>query len=267
MMRVGIAQMPVCADKKKNIATAREYISHLSDADIVVLPEMFCCPYSNACFEEYAEPKGGFIWRSMAEFAREFGVYLVAGSMPERDNGKIYNTSYIFSPLGEQIARHRKVHLFDIDVKHAQHFCESETLTGGDDITVFKTPFGNIGVCICFDIRFPELSRAMAMHGADIIIIPAAFNMTTGPAHWELTLRARAVDNQVFTVAAAPARDTSSDYVSFAHSMVCSPWGDVVSDAGHGPCEMLVDLELNMVNEVRLQLPLLSARRTDVYIK
>ena len=160
--------------------------------------------------------------------------------MPERDDTRIYNTSFVFDPTGTCVARHRKMHLFDIDVRGGQRFFESETFTAGDSVTVFDTPFGKLGLCICFDMRFPELARCMALSGAQAIVAPAAFNMTTGPAHWELLFRQRAVDNQLFTLGVAPARDAAGPYVSYGNSLVCSPWGDVMARAGSEPALLLV---------------------------
>ena len=152
-------------------------------------------------------PKGGQTWQLLRDTARECCVWLVAGSVPERDGDAIYNTCYVFDPTGTQRAKHRKVHLFDIDVTDGQRFFESDTLSPGQHYTLFDTPFGKVGVAICFDVRFAELFRILALEGAQLIVVPAAFNMTTGPAHWELLFRARALDNQCFLAGCAPARD------------------------------------------------------------
>ena len=132
-------------------------------------------------------------------------------------------------------------------------------------MTVFETPWCKMGLCICFDFRFPELARLMVLQGAKVLVVPAAFNMTTGPAHWELMFRQRAVDGQCYTVGVAPARDEKGCYVSYGNSMVVSPWGDVVWRADEKPQVHVVEVDLDRVEEVRQQLPLLSARRTDVY--
>lgn len=266
-MQTALIQMPVVADKETNLAVARDYLRRAADggAELAILPEMFCCLYTNTSFRENAEPAGGRIHTAMAEAARETGLWLVAGSMPEQDGDRIFNTAFVFDPQGRQIAFHRKMHLFDIDVRGGQRFLESETFTAGDRVTVFDTPFGKLGLCICFDMRFPELARCMTLSGARAIITPAAFNMTTGPAHWELLFRQRAVDNQLFTLGIAPARDTAGPYVSYGNSLVCSPWGEVLARAGSEPALLLVDVDLNQNESIRTQLPLLSARRTDVY--
>ena len=266
-MRTALIQMPVTADKAVNLAVARDYVRRAADggAQLAVLPEMFCCLYTNEAFRANAEPAGGPVHRAMAGLARETGLWLVAGSMPEADGERIYNTSFVFDPAGRQAAFHRKMHLFDIDVKGGQRFMESETFTAGDSVTVFDTPFGKLGLCICFDLRFPELARCMALAGARAIVTPAAFNMTTGPAHWELLFRQRAVDNQLFTLGVAPARDEQGPYVSYGNTILCSPWGEVLARAGSAPALLLADVDLNQNESIRAQLPLLSARRTDVY--
>lgn len=266
-MKIVAIQMPVTADKARNIEMMRERVRRAAreGAHLIVLPEMWNCPYTNDCFAAYAEPAEGDAWCALRDMAREAGVYVVGGSIPERDGECVYNTSFVFAPDGSQLARHRKMHLFDIDVVGGQRFFESETFTAGREVTTFDTPYGVFGLCICFDLRFPELARCMALRGARAIVTPAAFNMTTGPAHWELMFRQRAVDNQLFTVGAAPARDEGGVYVSYANSIVCSPWGTVLARAGAGDEVLLCDVDLEENERVRAQLPLLSARRTDVY--
>lgn len=267
-MKIGIIQLKVCNEKKLNLENALDKIRMMAQkgADMVVLPEMFNCPYDNSCFPAYAEPEGGLCYSQLSQAAEDNHVYIVGGSMPERDeSGRLYNTCYIFDRQGNKIGKHRKMHLFDIDVQGGQRFKESDTLTPGDKVTVFDTEFGSMGAAICYDYRFPELSRLMVEKGAKVIIVPAAFNMTTGPAHWELLFRQRAVDNQVFSIGAAPARDYESSYVSYGNSIAVSPWGDVIGRLDEKEGEMLVDIDMNMVDSVRQQLPLLKHRRLDIY--
>lgn len=266
-MKFGLIQMPVTADKEKNLQIAARYIAQAAEAGarVAVLPEMFCCPYSTEAFPAYAEEAGGHIYQAMANAARENRITLVAGSMPEREGEKLYNTSFVFDEDGREIALHRKVHLFDVDIAGGQRFVESDVLSPGEQRTIFTVDGVTMGLCICFDVRFPELSRAMALDGAAAIIVPAAFNMTTGPMHWELTFRMRALDNQVYTLGTAPSRDEKSSYVSYANSIVCSPWGPVLARAGTEPELLMAELDFEELPRVRAQLPLLSARREDVY--
>ena len=266
-MKVAIVQMQVTENKETNLLHMRELVAEAAErgGDIVVLPEMFPCLYETSSFMENAEPHGGEIWNALSAAARENGVYLVGGSMPERDGEQLYNTCFVFAPDGNQIARHRKTHLFDVDVKGGQYFKESDTFSAGKDVTVFDTEFGRMGLCICFDMRFPELARLYAMEGAKLIFVPAAFNMTTGPLHWELMFRSRAVDNQVFTIGCAPARDENGPYVSYGNSIAVDPWGKVLARVDGEEFVLLVDVDLSEADGVRNQLPLLSARREDVY--
>lgn len=263
-----LIQMHVTANKAGNLQAAGEWIERCAGegAALVMLPEMFCCPYDSAAFPRYAEAEGGAAWQALSDAARRAQVYLVGGSVPEIDAaGRVYNTAYIFDPHGRQIGKHRKMHLFDIDVSGGQRFRESDTLSPGSQVTVVETDFGRLGVAICYDLRFPELARLMALRGAKMLAYPGAFNMTTGPAHWEILLRTRALDNQVYMLGCAPARDEAAGYVSYGHSMVVSPWGSPVARLGAEEGRLLAEIDLKEVERVRKELPLLQHRRTDVY--
>lgn len=267
-IKIAAIQMPTVADKMENVRTVKTYLEKIKDEnpDFVILPEMFCCPYQTENFPIYAEKEGGPVWQQLSGYAKQYGIYLIGGSMPEKDaEGNVYNTSYIFDREGKQIGKHRKVHLFDIDVKGGQTFKESDTLTAGDSDTVFDTEFGKIGVMLCFDIRFPELSRMMVNDGAKVIFVPAAFNMTTGPAHWELSFRTRALDNQIYMVGCAPARDVSAGYISWGHSIVTDPWGRVIDMLDEKKEILLAELDMDYEEQVREELPLLKSRRKDMY--
>lgn len=267
-IKIAAIQMPTVADKMENVRTVKTYLEKIKDEnpDFVILPEMFCCPYQTENFPIYAEKEGGPVWQQLSGYAKQYGIYLIGGSMPEKDaEGNVYNTSYIFDREGKQIGKHRKVHLFDIDVKGGQTFKESDTLTAGDSDTVFDTEFGKIGVMLCFDIRFPELSRMMVNDGAKVIFVPAAFNMTTGLAHWELSFRTRALDNQIYMVGCAPARDVSAGYISWGHSIVTDPWGRVIDMLDEKKGILLAELDMDYEEQVREELPLLKSRRKDMY--
>ena len=267
-IKIAAIQMSTVADKMENVRTVKTYLEKIKDEnpDFVILPEMFCCPYQTENFPIYAEKEGGPVWQQLSGYAKQYGIYLIGGSMPEKDaEGNVYNTSYIFDREGKQIGKHRKVHLFDIDVKGGQTFKESDTLTAGDSDTVFDTEFGKIGVMLCFDIRFPELSRMMVNDGAKVIFVPAAFNMTTGPAHWELSFRTRALDNQIYMVGCAPARDVSAGYISWGHSIVTDPCGRVIDMLDEKKGILLAELDMDYEEQVREELPLLKSRRKDMY--
>lgn len=273
-MKLALIQLKGKNTPQKSIEAAVEKIKEAAEngADFVVLPEMFCCPYKASNFPLYAQEEGGTNWKIMSEAARANKVYLVAGSMPELEITRdccehverIYNTSYVFNPEGKQIAKHRKIHLFDCDLPSA-YFHESDTLSAGNSITVFNTEFGTVGLMICFDIRFPELSRLMTDKGAQLIVCPAAFNMTSGPQWWELMFRTRAVDNQIFMAGCGPARDSNASYVAWGHSIAVDPFGKVLSQLDENEGILYCQLELNQVEGFRMRNKILAARRLDLY--
>lgn len=267
LMKIAGIQLLQKATKPETYAHIRALVSAIPDgaADLIMLPEMWNGPYEARLFPTFAEPACGPSRQFLSDLAKEKHVYLCGGSIAEREGDRVYNTAYVFDPEGREIAKHCKMHLFDIDVKGGQRFFESDTLSPGNGITVFSTPFCRMGLCICYDFRFPELSRLMVDAGAKVILVPAAFNMTTGPAHWELLFRSRAVDNQVYTVGVAPARDPAASYQSWGHSIVCSPWGEVLTQTDEKEGVLLASLDLDRVDRVRNELPLLKQRRTDIY--
>ena len=266
---LSICQMNISNNKEKNIETSINLISKASKngSDIIVLPEMFICPYDTSLFKQYSEEQNGNTLKIISEIAREKHVYIVAGSIPEKSDDKIYNTCFVFNREGKIIARHRKIHLFDVDIenKSSIRFMESDTLFPGNSITTFDTEFCKVGIAICYDIRFHELFRAMALKGVELVIVPASFNMVSGPAHWESLIRIRSVDNQIYVAGAASARDTSSTYVSYANSLVSDPWGDIISNAGIHEEIIHAKIDLEYLKKVRSQLPLLIHRKPEIY--
>lgn len=267
-IRLALCQMNVIDNKKANIEKAESMICQSVDrnADFIVLPEMFNCPYSNDKFIEYGEKESESITlKYISKLAKQHNVYILAGSIPEMENDKLYNTSYLFDKTGSVIAKHRKMHLFDIDVTGKITFKESDVLTAGDDFTVADTEFGRIGMGICYDVRFVELARIMVENGAEILFYPGAFNQTTGPAHWELLFRSRALDNQVFCVGVAPALNMDASYHSYGHSIVTNPWGEVVCQADEKEDLIICEIDLDEIKKVRQELPVLKNKREDLY--
>ncbi|MDQ2085851.1 carbon-nitrogen hydrolase family protein [Herbivorax sp. ANBcel31] len=267
-MIVSLCQMKVEDDRKRNIDKAVKMIktSVKNNSRIVVLPEMFCCPYDNSKFPYYAEQaEESEVLKAMSKASKEEGTYIVAGSIPELSGGKIYNSCFVFNPEGKIIGRHRKLHLFDIDIPGKITFKESDILTAGNEITVIDTEYCKVGIAICYDVRFPEMFKNMTLDGVKMVIIPAAFNMTTGPLHWELLMRARAVDNQVFVVAASPARDEKASYVAYGNSMVVSPWGKELVRAEGEETVLHCNMDLMEVEKTRKELPVLNHMRKDIY--
>ena len=265
--KLALIQMKGDATNDQNLSNAVEKVQRAASAgaDVVVLPEMFSCPYKASNFPIFAQEDGGANWQKLSETAAKNGIYLVAGSMPEREGKNIYNTSYVFDRHGKQIAKHRKMHLFDGDLPGGANFHESDTLSAGNQVTVFDTEFGKMGLIICFDIRFPELSRLIIEKGARMIIVPAAFNMTSGPAWWEIMFRTRATDNQVYMAGCAPARDEKAGYVAWGHSIVVDPFGKIIQQLDEKESILYEDIDLARVEEFRSQYKILKSRRLDIY--
>lgn len=235
-----------------------------SGAQVAVLPEMFSCPYDRRYFREFAQRGHIDTLRRLSGWAKEYHLLLVGGSIPEVEGDRLYNTSFVFDADGNQIARHRKVHLFDVDLP-GMRFHESHTFTPGNEITVFDTEFCRMGLAICFDVRFPELFRAMARRGAELICLPAQFNMTTGPAHWEATMRMRAVDNELFFVAASAAHYEGFSYECWGHSLILDPFGTPLAAADEKEQILLAEIDLRRIDEVRAQLPTFLHLREELY--
>lgn len=268
VLRIAQAQIPAYTDRDG----LDGYLARLCNravenkADLLALPEMFCCPYDIRYFSEYAQEEGGAVWQACSRAARASHILLSAGTMPERDaSGHIYNTAYVFDPDGRMIAKHRKMHLFDIDIKGGQQFCESAVLSPGDSVTVFDGGPCTMGLAVCYDIRFPELFRLMAMQGAVLILVPASFNMSTGPMHWELLFRSQSVYNEVFIAGTAPARCRNASYISWGHSIVTDPWGNILNQADETEQMLFTDIDLEECKNVRAQIPVLKHRRNDIY--
>jgi omega-amidase len=285
-LRVGLCQLLIGSSKSENLKRAERSIAAAvgQGAQLVILPEMFNCPYSNDSFPTYAEilpqiqlnqistieeskltednsPTSIFV----AELAKKHNIYLVAGSIPESHDNKLYNTSLVINPKGQFIAKHRKVHLFDINVPGKMVFKESETLSPGNCITTFSTEYGKFGLAICYDMRFPELAQAMAKQGCNMLIYPGAFNTTTGPLHWELLQRARAVDNELYVITCSPARNPESKYQAWGHSSVISPWGTIEATTEHDEAVIVADIDFEQVREMRRNIPTLTQKRHDLY--
>lgn len=270
VFQLALCQMQVVDDKAKNIEHARDMVRRAAaqGSDLVILPEMFNCPYQAKLFPSYAETyPGGETIAMLASTAAEEGICLVGGSIPESEGGRVYNTSFVFGPDGRLLGRHRKIHLFDVDLPGGLSVRESSTLGSGEDLTVIETGLCTLGVVICYDIRFPELIRLLALRGVQLLVVPAAFNLTTGPAHWDLVFRGRAVDNQLFVAAASPARDPNAPYVAYGHSMVVDPWGNKLAAAEDRETVLTAQIDLGLVDEIRGRLPLLRHRRPELYHK
>ncbi|CCF56067.1 hypothetical protein KAFR_0A06320 [Kazachstania africana CBS 2517] len=264
------------ADKSANLIKAKNLIDNAMTREpstkIVVLPECFNAPYSVTKFRDYAEvinsEKKSQSVSLLSSIAARYKITLIGGSIPEIDlqTDNVYNTAIIFNENGDLIDKHRKVHLFDVDIPNGITFKESDSLSPGDKATTISTPYGNIGIGICYDMRFPELAMISARkYNAFAMIYPSAFNTVTGPMHWHLLAKARAVDNQMYTILCSPARDMESNYHAYGHSLVCDPKGNIISEAGEGEETIFAELDPKILEEFRAGIPLDKQRRFDVY--
>ncbi|XP_031266297.1 omega-amidase, chloroplastic-like [Pistacia vera] len=270
--KIGLCQLSVTADKERNIAHARTAIQEAAErgAKLVVLPEIWNSPYSNDSFPVYAEDidAGGDASPStamLAETSRLLNITIVGGSIPERSGDRLYNTCCVFGSDGKLKAKHRKIHLFDIDIPGKITFMESKTLTAGETPTIVDTDVGRIGIGICYDIRFQELAMIYAARGAHLLCYPGAFNMTTGPLHWELLQRARATDNQLYVATCSPARDDKGSYVAWGHSTLIGPFGEVLATTEHSEDIIVAEIDYSLMDLRRENLPLSKQRRGDLY--
>lgn len=265
-LKLAVCQLRTELELRETMNKARRMVAEAAEngANIAVLPEMFNCPYESAHFKKFAALGHEETVKEMSAWAKENKIILVGGSIPEREGDKLYNSCFVFDEEGRQIARHRKVHLFDIDLP-GMRFKESNTFTPGENITVFDTKYGKMGAAVCFDVRFPELFRAMAVQGAQIIFLPAQFNQKTGPAHWEMSLRARAVDNELFLVGASAAKYEGFSYECWGHSAVIDPFGDIIASCDEKEQIIYADIDLGRIARVRAQLPTFLHLRRDVY--
>ncbi|MBE6486435.1 MAG: carbon-nitrogen hydrolase family protein [Methanosphaera stadtmanae] len=263
---IASCQMTVVDDKETNVEHATKLINEASkNVDLITLPEMFNTPYDNNKFIENAEKeKNSYTLRTMCETANENNIYLQTGSIPELENDKIYNSAYLIDDNGKIIGKHRKMHMFDIDTD-TMKFTESDTLSPGNKITTIKTPFANISIAICYDIRFTEMWTLMNKNNTDVILLPGAFNKTTGPLHWETLIRARAIDNQLYVIATSPSQVENPYYVAWGHSMIVDPWGKILTQA-HEKEEILYStITPESISAVREQIPILKNKREDIY--
>ncbi|MCD9624178.1 carbon-nitrogen hydrolase family protein [Rhabdothermincola salaria] len=271
-MRVAAVQLQCTPDGDAARGRAAELVARgASDgADLVVLPELFASLGRRAAMVEAAEPLHGPTVEWASRLARETGVWLVAGSFVERaDGGRLFNTSPLFAPDGRLVAHYRKVHLFDVTVDGAANR-ESDTFAAGDGPVVHTLDTlpaaPTVGLTVCYDLRFPELYRIEALLGASVVAVPAAFTAATGRAHWELLVRARAVESTMALVAADQWGEAPNGIVNHGRSMVVDAWGTVLAEAPEeGDTVVTADIDLRAQAELRERLPSLANRRPSAY--
>jgi predicted amidohydrolase len=266
-MRVGVVQMTSTDGVAANLEAARALVAAAAHrgAELVALPENFAYLRREGVPIPCAQTLDGEIVGSVRELAKQHRIWLLGGTFPEsaEGGGRVYNTSVLVSPGGEIEAVYRKIHLFDVDLRGSGGgvFTESATITPGKEVVVASTPFGPLGLAVCYDLRFPELFRAMAERGAGWIAVPSAFAPETGRDHWEVLLRARAIENQAFVLAPAQCGRHSPDRASYGRSMVVDPWGLVLARAADRPGAVVADCDPGDLERVRSALPALRHRR------
>lgn len=270
-----IIQHKIIHDKQANVKRAEELIEagiKLYNPDLVILPELFTTPTNLKNLENYIEDsENSETLNFLKTLAAKHKVYLIGGSIPIYFNGdksKVYNTCFCLDRNGELKTTFRKIHLFDVDIPGKITYTESKKISPGDTCGVFETEFGKIGVGICYDIRFAEYALTLRKeHNIDMLVYPSAFNTVTGPLHWELLARSRAMDNQVFVAMASPSRnyENSSDYQAYGHSLIVDPFGQVVTSTGFEEDIVYAKLDLNKIDEVRNCIPVWKQKRWDLY--
>ncbi len=257
------AAVQLCAgsDKTANLDKAEAFAVEAArqQARLVVLPEVFLWRGPRAEEVGSAEPIPGPTTHRLAALARRLHVHLVAGSLLEQNGtDRAFNTSILFDARGEILARYRKLHLFDVDLPDRVTIRESDTRASGSDVTMVPTELGVIGMTICYDLRFPELYRRLTLAGAEIITVPSAFTFPTGAAHWEILLRARAIENQVYVIAPDQIGKSPSGIVDFGNSMIVDPWGTPLARAADREMMILAEIDRDHQERVRRELPCLA---------
>ena len=267
-MRVAVCQVNSREDRGANLTTARELIGRAAaaGAEFVMLPEYvdYLGPVDG---EPKPEPVDGEFAAFFAETARELGIWLHAGSFHEAspDPARTHNTSLLFDRTGGLSAVYRKIHLYDVEIPGRVSVRESASVAPGEETVVTDVDGVGVGLSICYDLRFPELYRRLAVSGATVLVVPAAFMVHTGRDHWEVLLRARAIENQLYVVAPAQFGEPMPGRRSFGRSLVADPWGTVLAQAPDEECVIVAELDRGRVRDVRARLPSLANRQPDAY--
>ena len=258
-INVALCQQAVELTFEKNIqnAISQVNIAASKGANLIVLPEIIVCPNNVDLFSQVAIDDNHSFVNQFQDLSEKTKSVIVAGSVVEKDKNNLYNTSYIFDQ-GSLLGKHRKAHLFDIDIPGKITFKESEIFGTSSDITVLDTSLGKMGVAICFDLRFPEQYKLMALKGAKIIVTPAAFNTVTGPLHWELVIRSRAADSQCYLLVCSPSLNESYKYHAYGHSAIIDPFGRVIKMLDFEPGMITQSLDLDFVDQCRREIPILE---------
>ena len=257
-MKITLVQATVQDTVTANLDHIEELLHPSPRTDLIVLGEMFVAPYQHDKFKTNAIERGDPSFERIRAIARRHDVWLVAGSIPERDGEQLYNTTFVFDSRGQVVARYRKIHRFAVTYPDGRTFREHDTIAAGDELVVVPTPFGTIGLMICFDIRFPQLAHRLRTMGADVLVVPGAFNDYTGPLHWRLAFQSRAVDNQLYVVGVSPAADSFGDYAYYGHSIVVDPLGRIRFEADGEETVRTVEVDLAEIADIRRTLPIIA---------
>jgi deaminated glutathione amidase len=268
-IRVACVQMTSRTDKAANLETAERLVAQAAavGADIVVLPEKWNAIGDSALYHATAEQlEGGESVAAMSEWARRHGITLVGGSIAERREGreKLSNTSVVFDPDGQVVALYRKIHLFDVEVGGVV-YRESEAEEPGEEPVVAEAEDWQIGLSVCYDVRFPELYRILALEGAQLVTVPAHFTTPTGKDHWHVLLRARAIENQLYVAAAAQVGETLPGKPAYGRSLIVDPWGLVLAQAPDEETVISAELDRAQLEDIRAKLPSLANRQSNAY--
>src|ERR687893_2548883 len=269
-LNVAIIQMNSQDDKQANIETALDLIERAAatGARLIALPEVWPYLGPDEVNRDQAETIPGPITELLAQRARRYGIYIHGGSIYETRPGDpgMYNTTVVIDPTGEIIARYSKIHMYDVVLDGVAKYQESASITPGDEIAITEIDGVAVGLTICYDLRFPELFRILALNGAQAIMLPAAFTLTTGKDHWEPLIRARAIENELYMIAPAQWGTHPPGKWCYGRSMVVDPWGTVVSTASDGVGIATAIIEPSRVEAVRRQIPSLANRRPGAYM-
>ncbi len=269
-LTLGLIQVNPDEDKRANVTRAIELVGEAASAgaQFVALPETFHCRGPNDVKFATAEPIPGPLSAELAAVAKRHRIYLLAGSYNERvDDGdpRLFNTSLLFDPNGVVLAKYRKIHLFDVIIDGQVKAQESSRNRPGDQLVTAETAYGRVGLSICYDLRFPEVYRALALKGATLTFVPSNFTLYTGKDHWETLLRARAIENGMYIVAPATIGEGGGGFTAYGRSLVVDPWGTVLACASDQVGVILATIDLDRVQKVRESLPSLAHRRPDIY--
>jgi predicted amidohydrolase len=267
-MRAAVVQLNSSPDKDRNLTTADRLVrgAAAQGAELIVLPEKFNVLGETEDMIAGAEPLEGMTLHWAAEAARSLGVWIVAGSIVERIAGddKLRNTSTLIGPEGDVVAVYRKIHMFDVEVGGVS-YRESDTEAPGSEIVLADIGELPLGIAVCYDLRFPEVFRILAIQGARAFALPAAFTLHTGKDHWEVLLRARAIENQAFMIAAGQIGTHPPNHESYGRSMIVDPWGIPLAVAPDSECFVSAELDLDLQDRIRAKLPSLANRRPEAY--